>query len=164
MKIISTVHATKNRTAAVSGSTSTPTLNHVSPVGNQLMEDSKGVCPRCSTPSARTKPIMLPNQERNAAPTAIVGLSHLLRFVNSTIKANARIGGSGINQINVVVAINSLPLHDVDFVRHNRIATAVYRDNQCETHSDFRCSDREDNDCKDLPCNLSDVTVSPECC
>src|SRR5215204_5283479 len=105
MKIINTVHATKNNTAAVSGSTNTPTFNHISPVGSQLMDDSKGCSPRCSTPSARTKTIILPSHESNAAPTATVWLSALLLFVNNTIKKNASAGGSGISQINVSVVI-----------------------------------------------------------
>src|SRR5215210_9516385 len=105
MKIINTVQATKNKTAAVRGSTSTPILNQVSPVGSQFTDDSKGCSPKCSTPSARTKTIMLPSHERNAAPTASVWLSALFLFVNSTIKKNARTGGSGISQINVSVVI-----------------------------------------------------------
>src|SRR6185503_21011313 len=104
-KIINTVHATKNNVTAVSGSTSTPILSHVSPVGNQLMDDSKGCSPKCSTPIARTKTIMLPSHDSNAAPTAIVWLSALLRFVNKTIKKNASTGGRGISQINVSVDI-----------------------------------------------------------
>jgi hypothetical protein len=48
---------------------------------------------------------MLPIHESNAAPTAMVWLSALLRFVNSTIKKNASTGGSGISQINVSVVI-----------------------------------------------------------
>src|SRR6266498_3887558 len=163
MKIINTVHATKNNTAAVSGSTNTPTLNQVSPRGNQLMDDSKGCCPRCSTPSARAKTIMLPNHDSNAAPTAIVWLSALLRFVNSTIKKNANKGGSGISQINVSVVIVSLPLHHVNFIRHNCVATAIYRDDQRETYSYFCCGNREDDNCEYLPRHYGNITISPEC-
>src|SRR5574342_292602 len=105
MKIINTVQATKKSVTAVSGSTSTPTLNQVSPVGSQAREDSNGCSPRCSTPSARTNTIMLPSHESNAAPTAIVWLSALFRFVNNTIKKNASTGGRGISQINVSVVI-----------------------------------------------------------
>src|SRR5689334_25059553 len=106
---------------------------------------------------------MLPSHERNAAPTARVWLSALLRFVNRTIKKNARTGGSGISQINVVVVILSLPLHQVDVVRHNCVATTIYRDHQREPYSNFCCCDRKDNDRKYLPCHLRDIlTISPK--
>src|SRR5689334_13951841 len=107
---------------------------------------------------------MLPSHERNAAPTARVWLSALLRFVNRTIKKNARTGGSGISQINVVVVILSLPLHHVDVICHNRVATTIYGNYQRKPYRYFGCRDREDDDRKHLPCHLRDIlTISPKC-
>jgi len=84
-------------------------------------------------------------------------------FVNSTIKKNAKTGGSGINQINVVVFIDSLPLHHVNVIRHNRVATAIDGDYEREADGHFRCRDREDDDREDLAGHLEKiVAVSPE--
>src|SRR3990172_5944697 len=123
MKIIKTVQATKNRTTAESGSINTPILNQVSPVGNQANEDSNGCSPRRSTPSARTKPIMLPIHESNAAPTATLWLSILFLFVNNTIEKNASTGGSGISQINVSVVI----YYSYHFIKSSSSAITVFR-------------------------------------
>src|ERR1041384_2313012 len=123
------VIATKNRITAVVGSTRTPTLNVVLPVGSQATDDSMGCSPKCSTPTAYRKTAMLPRNERKAAPTAIVWLNALLRFVNSTINANARTGGSGISQVRVLmvssVIVLFLPLHHVDVIRHDRVASTI---------------------------------------
>jgi hypothetical protein len=51
---------------------------------------------------------MLPNQESDAAPRAIVWLNHLLLLVNRTIKKKARTGGRGISQIIDSVVIGFL--------------------------------------------------------
>ncbi len=99
------VMETKNKTAALSGSINTPTRNHSAPVGSQLTADLNGCSPKCSTPRARAKTIMLAIHERIAAPTPMVWLNALFLFVNSTIRKNASAGGSGINQINASVVI-----------------------------------------------------------
>src|SRR5512135_3215627 len=113
---------------------------------------------------------MLPNHERNAAPTAKVWLSALFLFVSSTIRKNARTGGKGINQMSVSVviepprishmayrlsrlAICNSPLHHVDIIGDHGVAAAIDRDDQRQTDSHFRCRHREDNDRKHLTCH-----------
>src|SRR5271157_713283 len=151
MKIIKTVHATKNNTTALNGSICTPILSQVSAVGIQLANEANGVLPRSGVPMARTKTIIAPSHESSAAPIATLWLSALFRFVNNTIKKNARMGGKGISQINVSVVMLLLPLHQVNFIGDHRIASAIDRDYQCQTHSHFRCGNCENNNRKHLP-------------
>src|SRR5271157_3537366 len=162
MKIIKTVHATKNNTTALNGSICTPILSQVSAVGIQLANEANGVLPRSGVPMARTKTIIAPSHESSAAPIATLWLSALFRFVNNTIKKNARMGGKGISQINVSVVMSLLPLHQINFIGNHRIATTIHRDHKRQTHCYFRGSDRENNNCKHLPCHLRNVTVTPE--
>src|SRR5258706_16210032 len=104
MKIIKTIHATKNKTVAESGSINTPIFSQVSPVGNQGIELVKGFKPKSFLASASTKTIIAPSHERNAAPIATLCLSALFLFVNNTIRKNASRGGRGINQVKNSVA------------------------------------------------------------
>src|SRR3990172_8054104 len=142
------VQATKKSVTAESGSTSTPTRNHSSAVGSQLTIEVKGWSPRCSTCKARKKTTMLPSQESKAAPTAIVWLRALLRFVKRTIRKNARSGGKGRSQIidSFFMNIFALPLQKVDLVGGDGIAATVDRDHQCKANGDFRSGHRKDHE------------------
>ncbi len=73
MKIINTVHGTKNSVTAVVGSTSTPICSQVFPVGSQLMADSKTFLPNSGIPSAWTKTDHAPQegQPRSADRQAV---------------------------------------------------------------------------------------------
>src|SRR5271157_2168697 len=126
------------------------------------MNEAKGVFPKSGVPMARTKTIIAPSHESNAAPTATLWLSALFRFVNNTIKKNARMGGKGISQINVSVVMLLLPLHQVNFIGDHRIASAIYRNYQCQTHRHFRGSNCENNNRKHLPRHLRNIAVTPE--
>src|SRR3990170_5009995 len=153
MKIINTVQATKKSVTAASGSTHTPIWKNVSPVGNQLITEVYGFAPRCSTWKARTKTTILPNQERKAAPTAIVWLRALLRFVNRTIRKNATIGGRGRSQIMLSVVISRLrsPFQEIDLVCSHGVAATIDRDEQRQANRHFRSRHSEDHHCKSLP-------------
>src|SRR5512138_3861661 len=101
MKIISTVHTTKNKVMAESGSMRTPISSVAVPTGSQGITLDIGFSARSGFKIAETNTIMPSSQEIAAAPIAREWLSALRGEVNSIIAKNASSGGRGINQTSI---------------------------------------------------------------
>lgn len=125
MKIISTVQATKNSITAVSGSTMTPTFNHVAAVGSQLMDDAMGEAASPLVVTALMNTTMLATKESPAPASATLWLARLDRLAKSTINANPSRGGSGINQRSEFI-VNMVLVHQ-PFNASRSLATTVRR-------------------------------------
>ena len=98
MKIINTVHATKNSMIAVSGSTTVPIFNQVAPVGSQLNVLPMGFSANAGVRMALKKMTIAPTKDKPAPVSAVQWLVRLDRFKNNTINTNAARGGSGSSQ------------------------------------------------------------------